>query len=192
MQEAVKVLCLSGQQVTRINRKSILPLIVFTAIITISPLFYFSFFPVFASNIKADKIVVFKSKRVILLLNNGEIIKAYRISLGKNPDGHKIREGDQKTPEGTYVIDSRFTDSKFHLALHISYPNNVDIINAEKLGVDPGGNIMVHGLPNGLGKKIGKLHRLTDWTNGCIAVTNSEMEEIWQLVPDGISIEIKP
>ncbi len=191
LQKVVKLLCFNGQRITKINRQSVLLLIVYTVIVTISLCFYFSFFPAFASVVKADKIVVIKGKRVMLLMNNGEILKVYRVSLGKQPIGHKSRQGDQKTPEGTYVIDSRITDSKFYLALHISYPNNSDIKNAQGLGVDPGGNIMIHGLPNGLGKKVGKLHRLTDWTDGCIAVTNSEMEEIWQMVPDGTTIEIK-
>jgi murein L,D-transpeptidase YafK len=192
VQKAVKLLCFSGQQFTKINRKSVLSLILFTVIITISLCSYFPFFPAFASVVKADKIIVIKSKRLMLLMNNAEILKAYRISLGKHPVGHKTRKGDEKTPEGIYVIDSRITDSKFYLALHISYPNDSDIKNAQGLGVDPGGDIVIHGLPNGLGKKIGKLHRLTDWTDGCIAVTNSEMVEIWQLVPDGTTIEIKP
>lgn len=188
----VKLLCFDWQQVIRIKRKSVPLLIAFTVI---SFLFFSSLsFPLsaFSSVAKADKIVVIKSKRVALLMNNGEIIKAYRVSLGKQPVGRKSRQGDQKTPEGTYVIDSRVVDSKFYRALHISYPNDSDIKRAQRLGIDPGGSIMIHGLPNGLGKKIGKLHRLSDWTDGCIAVTNSEMDEIWELVPDGITIEIKP
>jgi murein L,D-transpeptidase YafK len=188
----VKFLCVGGQHVTTIYRKAVPSLIVLTVAIT---LFFSSFFPLFSASafvVKADKIVVIKSKRVALLMNNGEIIKAYRVSLGKQPVGRKSRQGDQKTPEGTYVIDSRIADSKFYLALHISYPNDADVRSAQKLGIDPGGSIMIHGLPNGLGRKIGKLHRLSDWTDGCIAVTNSEMDEIWELVPDGITIEIKP
>jgi murein L,D-transpeptidase YafK len=174
------------------KRQYVFSVFVFSVIFTLflSSLLFFS--PAFASVEKADKVVVIKSKRVMLLLNNGEILKAYRISLGKHPVGHKTRQGDQKTPEGTYVIDSRIPDSKFYLALHISYPNDSDIKNAQKLGIDPGGDIVIHGLPNGLGKKIGKLHRMTDWTDGCIALTNSEIEEIWKLIPDGTTIEIKP
>ena len=173
------------------NGKACLSLIVFTTVVTV---FIFSNFPLLtlAAVIKADKIVVIKSKRVILLMNNGEILKAYRVALGKHPVGRKNKQGDQKTPEGIYIIDSRIPDSKFYLALHISYPNDSDMKNAQKLGLDPGRDIMIHGLPNGLGKKIGKLHRLTDWTDGCIAVTNSEMEEIWQMVPDGTTVEIRP
>jgi murein L,D-transpeptidase YafK len=189
VEKAVKLLC---QRITKIIRKSLFLLFVFSVITSIYLWSTLTFSPALASAIKADKIVVIKSKRVMLLLNDGEIVKAYRISLGKDPVGHKTRQGDQKTPEGTYVIDSRISDSKFYLALHISYPNDADIKNARKLGIDPGRDIVIHGLPNGLGKKIGKVHRMTDWTDGCIAVTNPEMDEIWQLVPDGTPVEIKP
>jgi len=170
--------------------KVLVSVIVYSAVI----IFTSCCFPILihASVIKADKIVVFKSKRIMLLMNNGDILKAYRVSLGKHPVGHKSRQGDQRTPEGIYVIDSRIPESKFYLALHISYPNDSDMKNAQKLGVEPGRDIMIHGLPNGLGKRVGKLHRLTDWTDGCIAVTNPEMEEIWQLVSDGTTIEIRP
>ena len=140
---------------------------------------------------KADKIVVLKSKRLLLLVQEGEIVKAYKVALGKKPVGQKMCAGDKKTPEGTYTIDSRNADSKFHKALHISYPNETDLLNAHKKGVSPGGDIMIHGLPNHK-TDIGALHRSFDWTDGCIAVTNSEIEEIWQLVPDGTPIEIKP
>jgi len=144
-----------------------------------------------ASLIKVDKVVLIKSKRVLILLRQGEIFKTYRVALGKEPNGHKTKAGDKKTPEGTYKLDSRKPDSKFHLAIHISYPNESDIVNAHKRGVSPGGDVMIHGLPHDLGR-VGKLHRLSDWTNGCIAVTNSEIEEIWRLVPDGTPIEIRP
>lgn len=140
---------------------------------------------------KADKVVVIKSKRLMMLLHNGEIFKTYKIALGKQPIGHKNREGDQKTPEGSYILNSRNSKSKFHLSLNISYPNGSDILRAQEFGVSPGGSIMIHGLSDDL-KNLGKLHRILDWTNGCIAVTNSEIEEIWQLVPDGIPVEIKP
>jgi murein L,D-transpeptidase YafK len=140
---------------------------------------------------KADKVLVVKSKRVLMLLRQGEILKTYRVALGKEPNGHKTKAGDKRTPEGAYRLDARNPDSKFHLAIHISYPNGSDMLNAHKTGVSPGGDVMIHGLPNNLAR-VGKLHRLSDWTNGCIAVTNSEIEEIWQLVPDGTPIEIKP
>jgi murein L,D-transpeptidase YafK len=139
----------------------------------------------------ADKVVVIKSKRLLMLLKEGDILKIYRVSLGKHPNGHKKKAGDKRTPEGRYILDSRNPESKFHLALRISYPNESDIRNAEKIGVRPGGDIMIHGLSDKM-KKLGKLHRTSDWTDGCIAVTNSEIEEIWRLVPDGTPIEIKP
>ncbi len=144
-----------------------------------------------AALVKADKVVVIKSKRLMMLMRGGEILKAYKIALGKQPVGHKTKAGDKKTPEGNYVLDSRKPDSKFHLAIRISYPNESDALNAQKLGITPGGDIMIHGLPDRL-TKVGSLHRLTDWTDGCIAVTNPEIEEIWKLVPDGTPIEIKP
>lgn len=168
--------------------------IVFTfGIAFIGFLGYYFFHPqaTSASLSKADKVVVIKSKRVLMLMKQGDIFKTYKVALGREPSGQKIRAGDKKTPEGTYTLDSRNPDSKFHLAIHISYPNESDILNAHRQGVPPGGDIMIHGLPHTLGR-VGKLHRLSDWTNGCIAVTNTEIEEIWQLVPDGTPIEIKP
>lgn len=126
-----------------------------------------------------------------MLLKDGEIIKSYKVSLGKNPVGPKVQEGDQKTPEGSYVLNSRKQNSKYYLAINISYPNESDIQNAQKLGVSPGNSIAIHGLPKDL-EDIDKFQRRLDWTDGCIAVTNTEMEEIWQLVPDGTPIEIKP
>jgi len=153
----------------------------------------FFFWPVVASGtlLQADKVIVVKSKRIMILMRDSDILKVYRVALGKQPNGHKMKSGDQKTPEGTYVLDSRKSDSKFYRAIHISYPNESDILTAKRLGYSPGGAIMIHGLPKKL-EDIGKAHRLWDWTDGCIAVTNSEMEEIWEFVPDGIPIEIKP
>lgn len=139
----------------------------------------------------ADKVIVIKSKRIMMLLRDGEILKTYRVSLGKNPEGHKVKAGDNKTPEGRYILISRNPNSKFHLAVRISYPNETDLDNAGKLGVSPGGGIMIHGLPDELAD-IGEYHRYLDWTDGCIAVTNPEMEEIWQMVDTGTPIEIKP
>ncbi len=144
-----------------------------------------------ASLSKAEKVVVIKSKRLMMLLKDGEIFKTYRVGLGRQPYGHKLRAGDQRTPEGTYVLDSRNPNSKYHLAIHISYPNETDIMNARKRGVSPGGDIMIHGLSHRQGAGVTSSVS-SDWTNGCIAVTNSEIEEIWQLVQDGTPIEIKP
>jgi murein L,D-transpeptidase YafK len=142
-------------------------------------------------NSKADRILVSKSKRKLSLFRGNEVIKTYRIALGKNPEGHKIQQGDGRTPEGMYRIDYRNPESAYHLSLHISYPNKRDTQRAKELGVTPGGDIMIHGIKNGLGW-LGSLHRFFDWTDGCIAVTNTEIEEIWALVPDGTLVEINP
>ncbi len=139
----------------------------------------------------ADKVLIEKKARRLTLLTRGEVIKTYRIALGGNPVGPKERQGDNKTPEGTYVIDSRNGNSRYHLALHISYPNEADQKRARELGVSPGGDIMIHGLKNGFAP-LGAAHTEVDWTKGCIAVTNQEMEEIYHFVPDGTIVEIKP
>ncbi len=139
----------------------------------------------------ADRVVVNKGARQMLLLREGEVIKFYQIALGTDPVGPKMRQGDGRTPEGTYLLDRRNSCSRFYKSIHISYPNSADMKAAKALGVSPGKDIMIHGLPNGLGR-IGELHALLDWTNGCIAVTNAEMDEIWQLVADGTPIDIRP
>ncbi len=139
---------------------------------------------------QADRILVDKPARRMQLLRDGAIIGEYDISLGAAPDGHKTREGDEKTPEGEYLIDWRNPRSMAHLSLHISYPNGADTAAARARGDSPGGEIMIHGMLNGWGW-LGGLHRKWDWTNGCIAVTNAEMREIWSRVPDGTPIEIR-
>ena len=141
--------------------------------------------------ISADRIIVIKSKRTLTLLKNDHILKTYTISLGGQPVGPKTREGDHKTPEGDYVIDTRNVKSKFHLALHVSYPNAADIARAGKQRVPPGGAIMIHGLPKGY-DWVRSASKVGDWTDGCIAVTNREIEEIWRAVPNGTPIEIRP
>jgi murein L,D-transpeptidase YafK len=143
------------------------------------------------SNLRADRIVVVKSTHTLTLLNQGSVIKTYKIALGGNPKGAKIRRGDHKTPEGEYILDHRNEHSQFYRSIHISYPNREDRARARKLGVSPGGDVMLHGLPNGYGW-IGAGHRARDWTDGCIAVTNEEMDEIWRAVPDRTVIEIRP
>jgi len=144
----------------------------------------------FASLAQADKVLVIKSKRVLMLIQNGSILREYQICLGRNPKGRKTRQGDYRTPEGTYILDSRNPKSSFHLSLHISYPNKTDSLEARRLGVSPGNSIMIHGLPEGM--TIDDLGGYGDWTKGCIAVSNTAIEEIWQLVPDGTPIEIIP
>ncbi len=138
-----------------------------------------------------DRILIEKNERRLTLMSNGEVLKAYRIALGGNPNGPKERQGDNRTPEGTYIIDSRNSDSDYHLSLHISYPNERDRKRAKKLGVSPGGNIMIHGLRKGC-SWVGESHADIDWTKGCIAVTDEEIEEIYKLAPVGTTVEIKP
>lgn len=141
---------------------------------------------------QADAIKVYKGERRMTLLRNGTVIGTYRIALGGNGDGgHKSREGDQKTPEGAYIIDWRNPRSMAHLSLHISYPNSVDQSVADTAGYAPGGNIMIHGLPNGWGV-LAPVHHLWDWTDGCIGVSNTEVREIWSKVPNGTPINILP
>jgi murein L,D-transpeptidase YafK len=141
---------------------------------------------------QADTVLVEKSARRLTLLRNGTSVATYDIAFGAAADeGHKAREGDERTPEGRYIIDWRNAGSIAHLSLHISYPNAADTTHAAAQGWSPGGNIMIHGLPNGWGF-LGALHLMRDWTDGCIAVTNDEMKEIWSRVPDGTPIEIRP
>jgi murein L,D-transpeptidase YafK len=143
------------------------------------------------AEVKADLLVVNKGDRHLLAYSHGQLLRSYRVSLGREPVGTKWRQGDRRTPEGVYSIDSRNPSSAFHRALHVSYPSSSDVARAKAGGYDPGGEIMVHGIHNGLGW-IGKAHRLVDWTTGCIAVTDAEIEELYRIVPDGTRIEIKP
>jgi len=138
-----------------------------------------------------DRIVVQKSARNLSLFRDGKRLKTYRVALGRNPVGPKQKEGDMKTPEGIYRIDGRNAQSSFHLALHISYPSNDDNARAAERGVSAGFDIMIHGIRNGLGW-IGALHRWKDWTIGCIALTDEEIDELWRVTPDGTTIEIRP
>jgi murein L,D-transpeptidase YafK len=140
---------------------------------------------------KADRIIVHKKARTMELMHAGRMLKTYKIALGGEPVGPKTRQGDHRTPEGVYVIDSRNAQSKFHRSLHISYPSASDRERARKLGLPPGGDVFIHGLPNGYGW-IGAGHRARDWTDGCIAVTDQEIEEIWSLVANGTPVEIRP
>jgi len=140
---------------------------------------------------KADKIVVFKSQRKLELVRKGEVIRTYPIALGRNPVGPKLWRGDGKTPEGTYFIDKRNPDSAYHLSLHISYPETADIKRATAMNVDPGGNVLIHGEPNILNHE-GKANLLKDWTAGCIGLHNTDMDEVWRLTDDGVTVEIHP
>jgi murein L,D-transpeptidase YafK len=144
-----------------------------------------------AAEAKADRIVVEKGARTLTLFRGTTQLKVYRVALGRAPVGPKREEGDHRTPEGSYLIDGRKAESDFHLALHISYPNQDDVAQASARSVSAGSDIMIHGLPNGSGW-IGALHRRKDWTDGCVAVTDQEIEEIWRAVPDGAAVEIRP
>ena len=139
----------------------------------------------------ADQVLVLKGERTMKLLAHGKVLRSYKVALGGEPVGAKQQQGDHKTPEGQYVLDRRNPLSKYYRSLHVSYPNEHDKLEAAKRGVDPGGDIMIHGLPNGFAW-LGALHRDHDWTDGCIALTDKEMDEIWRLVPDGTPIEIRP
>ena len=143
------------------------------------------------ANEQADFVKIEKAARTLLLLSHGKVLRQYRVALGANPIGPKERQGDGRTPEGTYYIVSRNPKSAYHRALRISYPNQADTIRARKLGVAPGGDIMIHGITNGMGW-IGAAHRQIDWTLGCIALTDQEIDEVWRLVPDKTRVEIVP
>ena len=140
----------------------------------------------------ADRVVVEKAQRSMHLMQNGKVLRSYKVALGGDPVGHKAQQGDSKTPEGIYSIDFRRSESKFNLALRVSYPNSQDRQLAASRGVDPGGEIYIHGQPTG-GVSPARLAQTgADWTDGCIAVTNREIEEIWRAVPDGTPITILP
>ncbi|WP_144206778.1 L,D-transpeptidase family protein [Shewanella donghaensis] len=143
--------------------------------------------PIFA---KVDLVKVDKSDNKMYLLNNGKVIKEYQVAFGRNPKGHKEQEGDQKTPEGSYTLDYKKEDSSFYRAMHISYPNVQDNQNAKSKGFSAGGFIMVHGQRNWLGW-FSSITQKYNWTNGCIALTNSEMDEFMDLVEIGTEIYIE-
>lgn len=139
---------------------------------------------------RAAKVLVIKSERKMYLLKAGKVIRTYKIALGANPEGDKEKEGDNRTPEGTYVLDWRNDKSSCYRSIHISYPDKADMAAAKKKNVSPGGNIMIHGLHPSI-EWMGKTHNKYDWTWGCIAVTNEEMDEIWKSVKYGTPIEIR-
>ncbi|MFO0998257.1 MAG: L,D-transpeptidase family protein [Alphaproteobacteria bacterium] len=140
---------------------------------------------------KADRVLVVKSERRLYLLKDGEPFKSYRVALGRRPVGPKTRQGDGRTPEGIYVLDWRNPHSQFHRSIHISYPDPGDVALARRRGLPPGENIMIHGLSSEFAI-LGPHHARFNWTQGCIAVTNEEIEEIWTAVDDGTLIEIRP
>jgi murein L,D-transpeptidase YafK len=139
---------------------------------------------------RADFIVIDKSQHRLRLYEQGRLLRAYRVALGHGGLGPKLHGGDGRTPEGRYIIDGRNPHSAYHLSLHISYPAARDVAEAAARGESAGGDIMIHGLKNGLGW-IGARHRALDWTAGCIGLTDAEIEEIWRVVPDGTVVEIR-
>jgi murein L,D-transpeptidase YafK len=141
---------------------------------------------------KADRVRVDKSERRLELLRQGKVIAAYPVALGRSPEGGKEKQGDMRTPEGRYTIDWRNPGSHYHRSLHISYPDKADKARAASLGIDPGGDVKIHGQPNGYALPASLLLQQSDWTFGCIAVSDADMDAIWKAVPDGAPIEILP
>lgn len=142
------------------------------------------------ANLPVDRIVIAKAAHTLSTFRAGRQLKTYRIALGQNPTGAKEEEGDRKTPEGIYQVDGRNAASDFHLALHLSYPSVADQERANRRGISAGSDIEIHGLPNG--HAVADFHPGTDWTAGCIAVTDQEIEELWRVAPLGTPIEIRP
>jgi murein L,D-transpeptidase YafK len=165
-------------------------LVLCVAALAVAAAAYLNFDPL-PRDAAADRVLVEKSARRLTLLKNGITLKTYRVALGRAPIGAKEYEGDQRTPEGIYSIDFHKPDSDYHLALHVSYPEQRDVDRAAAQGLSAGSDIMIHGLPNGRGW-IGRFHRRNDWTAGCVAVTDFEIEEIYRAVPDGTPIELRP
>jgi len=139
----------------------------------------------------ADSVVVEKRARRLTLYHLGRPFRQYRVALGGQPVGDKVSAGDRRTPEGMFYVENRNPNSDFHLALRLSYPDVRHQARADSLGLSPGGDIMIHGLPPGRAK-LGAQHRRFDWTDGCVALTDEEIEELWRAVPDGTPVEIKP
>jgi murein L,D-transpeptidase YafK len=172
---------------------------VIVALLLSSLLFFGSLLPVhaaepsidFAPARKADRVVVVKSERRLYLIRDNKVIGSYRVALGAQPIGHKIFEGDGRTPEGLYVLDRKYPASRFYRAIHISYPSALDIAESRKYGGRPGGLVLIHGQPSN-GPNGYHDYRPWDWTAGCIAVSNAEMDEIWNATDEGIPIDILP
>lgn len=140
---------------------------------------------------KADFVLVDKSQSRLYLMQRDEVLRSYDVSLGQNPIGHKVQEGDHRTPEGRYMLTYKNLQSSFYKSIRIDYPNEQDIARAVARGVSPGGDIVIHGMPNEVGNYLGPI-KPKNWTQGCVAVRNHEMDEIWGLVDSGTPIEIRP
>jgi murein L,D-transpeptidase YafK len=144
------------------------------------------------AEVPIDGVRVEKAARKLHLLNQGQIVATFPMVLGGNPVGHKQQEGDRRTPEGRYVLDYKKADSSYYKAIRISYPNAADRASARRRGVNPGGAIMIHGQPNAMGRSPSALALPYDWTDGCVALSNRNMEEVWRRVKRGTPIEILP
>lgn len=166
--------------------------LLFLVLISVSGLIY-NIYPEnkLPSDVQVDSLVVFKSQHKMLAYQQGQLLKTYKVSLGDDPSGHKVFEGDEKTPEGLYSINTKNDKSGYHKNLGISYPNAQDIKHAKSIGKSPGGDIKIHGLRNGFGL-INKFQRWFNWTNGCVALTNPEIDELYRSVELGTRIQIKP
>ena len=140
---------------------------------------------------KADEVLVIKSKKRLYLLNKGETFAFFHVAFGSKPKGHKLEQGDGRTPEGRYILDYKNVGSAYYKSIHISYPNAKDRKEAQKRSVDPGGDIMIHGQKNGYGR-LSLLVQRFNWTNGCIALSDRDMEQVWMAVDPGTPIEIRP
>ena len=194
---AVQIILINNL-VTRVIRNSHLQSILWNAILIIMIMMGCNWtsraFPAEVQDLsisKADRVIVLKSDRRLILMRDDNVLKIYKIALGRYPKGHKQYQGDARTPEGQYVLDLKIKNSHFHRAIRISYPNANDIESAKLNGKDPGGKIMIHGLPNTMSaERVG--HPTLDWTQGCIAVTNRQMDEIWRMVDIGTPIKIHP
>lgn len=162
----------------------------FSKYIVFTLLFFLSTAPSVSSQ-KADKVLVVKSERRLYLINNGETFATYKVTFGGKPKGHKQAQGDQKTPEGHYVLGYKNANSSYYKSIHISYPNNKDRENAKRLGVSPGGDIMIHGQLNGW-EWAAPIVQLFSWTDGCIALSNKDMDQVWSSIDPGTPIEIRP
>ncbi len=139
-----------------------------------------------------DFVLVRKKERKLYLYSGADVVKSYQIALGKEPKGQKLKEGDSRTPEGLYTLDWRNPNSRFFRSIHVSYPNVVQVRSAKEAGINPGGAIMIHGQPSDWSERIKLTFNFKDWTEGCIAVENQDMLEIWDLVRDGTPIKIDP
>jgi murein L,D-transpeptidase YafK len=140
---------------------------------------------------KAGSVLVIKSESKLYILKNGIEVRSYNVAFGANPKEHKQQQGDERTPEGMYILDYKKENSEYYKAIHISYPNGEDKKRAKKRNVNPGGSIMIHGQKNGYGW-LWFITQRFNWTKGCIAVSNKDMDEIWKMVDVGTPIEIRP